>query len=79
MANAKMCDICGNFYVVPEVEAGSFWEESMNGNVVRIMRRKKTERIEHDIMQYDACEKCLQDVTDFILSKAAVSTGTVAE
>jgi hypothetical protein len=71
MANAKQCDICGKFYLVPEFEPGSFWEEDMNTSMVRIMRRKNTASIQHDIMQYHACEKCLQDVTDYILSKAS--------
>ena len=74
MANAKQCDICGKFYLVPEMEPGCLWEEDMNTSMVRIMRRKKTETIKHDVMQYDACEKCLQDVLDYILSRASKSS-----
>lgn len=79
MANAKQCDICGKFYLVPAVEAGSFWEEDTNTDMIRIMRRKNTLTIKHDVMQFDTCAECRQDVTDYILSKAAVSTKTVAE
>lgn len=79
MANAKQCDICGKFYLVPEMDPGCLWDEDMNTSMVRILRRKNTNSIKHDVIQYDACEQCRQDVTDYILSKTAVSAKTVAE
>ena len=72
MANAKKCDICGEYYDTPECEPGMLWDENMNTSMVRILRLKKDVRgIKHDVMQFDACDKCLQDVLDYMLSKRA--------
>ena len=73
MANAKKCDICGGFYVVPENDPDRLsWDDSINTSMIRVLRRKTEELgIKHDVMQFDACEKCLQDVLDYILSKKA--------
>lgn len=71
MANAKRCDVCGNYYDVPHIEDDIYLESCRNGNMIRILRRKPTIRIDHDVMQFDACENCLQEVLDHILTKQA--------
>lgn len=75
MANAKKCDICGNFYTVPEQDPNYVWEETMNTSMVRILRLNTEKRgIHHDVvLQYDVCETCLQDLLDYILTKQAES------
>ena len=79
MASAKCCDICGELYLVPEVPTDSIWDENMNTSMVRILRRDKTPLVKHDVMQYDACDKCLQDVLDYILSKSAAAVEKIAK
>lgn len=71
MANAKKCDICGKYYDVPG-QNEIYMEEGHNTSMVRILRRKNTLRIDHDVMQFDACEDCLQDVLDYILAKGSM-------
>ena len=73
MANAKRCDICGDFYEVPTIcHEWCSSDEWKNTSMVRVLRRKQLDdRIDHDVMQFDACEKCLQDVLDYILTKKA--------
>ncbi|MBQ5769259.1 MAG: hypothetical protein IIV94_10340 [Clostridiales bacterium] len=72
MANAKRCDICGKYYIVPEGEVGMLWDESMNTSMIRILRhRPDDKRKPHDVMQFDSCEKCLQDTLDYFLSRRA--------
>lgn len=72
MANAKKCDICGKYYDVPERNDG--FEEWRNTSMVRVLRLKPEDaRHNHDIMQFDSCDECLQDVLDYILSKRADS------
>lgn len=70
MANAKKCDICGKYYDVPQPYNDIIWEEGINTSMVRILRRKPLDhRIQHDVMQFDACKDCLQSVLDYILTK----------
>lgn len=76
MANARKCDICHNYYDVPEVEAGTL-EPWNNTSMVRVLRLnpdggRTTPR--HDVIHFDACEKCLQDVLDYILTRGAESS-----
>ena len=71
MANAKRCDICGEYYLVPE-RGDLLYDDMINTNMVRVLRLKKdTAAPKHDIMQFDACDDCLQDVLDFILTQRA--------
>lgn len=73
MANAKKCDICGKYYDVPE-RNGDIVYDLCNTSMVRISRLKPDdERIDHDNMQFDSCEECLQDVIDYILTRKAES------
>ena len=71
MSNAKRCDICGKYYDVPERNDG--FEEWRNTSMVRVLRMKPQIRCDHDVMQFDSCDNCLQDVLDYILSKRADS------
>lgn len=70
MANARKCDICHNYYDEPEVDAGTF-EPWNNTSMVRILRLTRDGRKMYDVMHFDACEKCLQDVLDYIFAKSA--------
>ena len=71
MANAKKCDICGKYYDVPDRE-DLLYSEPLNTSMIRVLRLK-TEKlsVEHEVMQFDSCESCLQDVLDYILAKRA--------
>ena len=72
MANAKKCDICEKFYVVPDVEPGYDWNEQLNTSMVRVLRLNRNQKgCHHEVMQFDACDDCLQDVLDYILAKKA--------
>lgn len=76
MARARKCDICHNYYDVPEIDASTL-EPWNNTSIVRILRlnpeaaKEKGLAISHDVMHFDACEKCLQDIVDFILTRQA--------
>jgi hypothetical protein len=73
MANAKKCDICGKYYDVPELIGDLAYDNNINTSMVRILRRNDSVRINHDVMQFDSCEGCLQDILDYILTKRADS------
>lgn len=69
MANAKRCDVCGEFYEVPEynpcrVDAIDFLDY--------IIVHRGGER-EHS-MYFDCCDKCRQSVIDYILTKRVDAT-----
>lgn len=73
MSNARRCDICGNYYDVPDHEM--FLNEPwLNTSMVRILKLKDNafSHNRFDDMKFDSCDKCLQDVLDYILSRAAV-------
>lgn len=74
MANAKKCDICGKYYNITD-EKGIWTDDGFtNTSMVRCLRLKKDgKRVEHDVMHFDACEECHQDVLDYILTKQADS------
>lgn len=68
MANAKRCDICNHYYDVPNRP------DPMNTSMIRVLRLNPNyPGVKHDVMQFDACDKCLQDVLDYILGKRADS------
>lgn len=70
MASARRCDICGEFYDTPEMDL-SFdpWKNTSMVRLLRLVPDKKHDP--HDVIHFDACEKCLQDVLDYILTKKA--------
>ena len=69
MANAKRCDICGDYYQVPDLHTEDLFDERRNSSMVRLLRRKGNRTVDHDVFQFDSCEKCFQDVMDYILTK----------
>ena len=72
MANAKRCDICGKYYDVPNRAEEMIYNEHLNTSMIRVLRLEpKKAFIEHDVMQFDACDKCLQDILDYMLGKRA--------
>lgn len=73
MSSARKCDICHNYYDVPDVEVGTL-EPLNNTSMVRVLRLNLNGGRtipRHDVMHFDACEKCLQDVLNYILTKSA--------
>lgn len=71
MANAKKCDICGKFYELPEVDEGCFYD-FRDTSMVRVLKRNMVSPARpHDVMHFDSCDECLQDVLDHILSRQA--------
>lgn len=80
MSFARKCDICGEYYDVPAIEE-YLSEPWTNTSMVRILRLQDGNKTynRHDIMNFDACDKCLQDVLDYILSKQADSTITMED
>ncbi len=73
MANAKKCDICGKYYDVAEQPDGLLYDDFRNTSMIRVLRHTGTFSHPHDVMQFDACERCLQDVLDYILTKRVES------
>lgn len=74
MANAKRCDICNQYYDVPTYPDEMLYSEPMNTSMIRVLKlNPKHLRVQHDVMQFDACDKCLQDVLDYMLGKRAES------
>ena len=69
MANAKRCDICGEYYQVPDLHTDDWFDERRNSSMVRLLRRKDDRKVDHDVFHFDSCEKCFQDVMDYILDK----------
>lgn len=75
MADARRCDVCGEFYDIPENV--TFRSEPYRvGNFIRVYKftidkAKTTNYGDHDTMHFDACENCLQDVIDFMLARRA--------
>lgn len=71
MANAKKCDICGKYYDTPHVE-DEFYDQFSVTSMVRLLKlNTETYRRSHDVMNFDTCENCLQDILDYILTKKA--------
>lgn len=74
MSSARRCDICGEFYETPEIEIGSFdpWK---NTSMIRLLRFIPDKHCDpHEVIHFDACEKCLQNVLDYILTRKADAT-----
>ena len=75
MANAKRCDICGKYYDVPELDEEFAHNANLNTSMVRILRLKSvTCKHKHEVMQFDSCDNCLQDVIDYMLTKRVDAT-----
>jgi hypothetical protein len=68
MANAKRCDICGEFYCVRDTDI-DHWDEGRNSNMIRFLKLTDDRYIGHSVIHFDSCEKCFQDVMDYILAK----------
>lgn len=83
MSCAKKCDICGKYYDVAEINPYAHEPFGNDTSMVRIMKlRPKEDRDErtggsHTIFHFDACDKCLDDLMDYILSKQG--TGLMKE
>lgn len=74
MALARKCDICGRYYATL-IQEGNYLPDD-DTSMVRILARKPNDRtVRHDVMHFDVCEECKQNVLDFILSKQADATG----
>lgn len=74
MANAKRCDICNRYYDSPVRPDDLIYSESMNTSMIRVLRLNPEDiGVKHDVMQFDACDNCLQDVLDYMLGKRAES------
>jgi hypothetical protein len=71
MANAKRCDICGEFYTAPEFVVGLF-PDSYRQQLDYVTIHKADER--EASMYFDSCKKCQQDLIDYILTKRADAT-----
>lgn len=70
MSNAKRCDICNRYYDVPDRTEGVIYDDNFNTSMIRVLRLNPTcVSVKHDVMQFDACEECLQDVLDYMLAK----------
>lgn len=65
MANARKCDICHKYYDVPDINE-RMMVEPLDPNKPGLER--------HNVMHFDTCEKCLQDILDYILARQADST-----
>ena len=73
MAFARRCDVCGKYYTttIQDVELIYDTALGMDSSMIRILSRKDGTMAKHDIMQFDTCEDCKQDVLDYILNKQA--------
>lgn len=75
MANAKKCDICGEYFDVPDLNPCRLDYEE-NFNLIRLHRARdtRTEKPSEDWwLSFDACDTCYQRVLDYILAGAAES------
>lgn len=73
MANAKKCDICGEYFDVPDVNPCRLDYEE-NFNLIRLHRARDPK--DHTVsenwwLSFDACDTCYQRVLDYILAGAA--------
>lgn len=75
MACARKCDICGKFYNAPEVNPYTVEPFGSNTSMVRLLQLKPVEDRgkgePHYVYHFDACDECLGDVMEFILSRQA--------
>lgn len=72
MACARKCDICGQYYDAPEYHDPLGMDP--NTSMIRMLRLNPEHRPNvHDVLHYDSCENCFQDVLDYILTKQADS------
>jgi hypothetical protein len=72
MANAKKCDACGKFFVVPELEPGYIDHEKYH-NYLKVHKAEKPDRNNTDVswFHFDICDECYDDFMEYMLSKAA--------
>ncbi len=72
MSNAKKCDICGKYYDVPDAFGMTEFGMNSNTSMIQFARRKTDKRLDHEVIQFDTCEECYQDMLDYILAKGAL-------
>lgn len=76
MSNARKCDICGKYYDLASMSE-YLLDYERYVNIVRLHRAVKIgenrDLDDSEWMHFDACDECLQDVLDYILSKKAVA------
>lgn len=69
MANAKKCDICGDYYDVPQPKFLN--DEMTNTSFITFARVDPNNPSLHDRSQFDTCEKCWREIMDYILARQA--------
>lgn len=71
---------CGKYYDVSEIDPYIYEPSGSNTSMVRLLKLKpeedrgKGKGEPHDVFHFDACDECLGEVMDFILSKQAIKT-----
>lgn len=72
MANAKRCDICGKYFVLPTTKKDSMLYRSVAGKVELYKSASELHHAkEHEGIVFDACDDCVQEIMDLILTKRA--------
>lgn len=72
MSNAKRCDICGKYFAMPEPSRTLIYR-SEAGKVQLYKLNPKIRHTEEDEgYHFDACDDCVQEILDLILTKRAV-------
>ena len=69
MANAKRCDICGKYFTLPEFKS---FHNTLAGKVeLYHMVVNKHHAADRVGVSFDACDDCVQEIMDHILTKKA--------
>ena len=73
MANAKRCDICGKYFMLPTTKKDSMLYRTVAGKVeLYNMAYDLHHAKEHEGTHFEACDECVQEIMDLVLAKKAV-------
>ena len=74
MANAKRCDICGEYFEIPEY-GHEVMLYGMPAGAVRVYKMDPELKYGDDRKgtHFDSCDKCAQEIIDYILAKRAAA------
>ena len=73
MANAKRCDICGEYFIIPDLD-NKVIDYGARAGAVHLYKLEDANAWRGEYREgsyFDACDKCVQDITDYILTRRA--------
>lgn len=71
MANAKRCDICGKYFAIPEPSLARLYNSEAGAVQLFKLNNRLRHTEEREGHHFDACDDCVQEIVDLILTKRA--------